>query len=148
MIFDSICNVMKWGIMIFAGFSAGTLVSSGIFAYITMIGIIPRLAAKTRTADDICWYESAVIWGGTLGSIIYIFDLGLNVGGIVGMILGTLFGLGAGIFVGCLAVALAEVLRSFPIFSMRIKLKGGVWYIAFALALGKALGSMYGLMSK
>ena len=57
-----------------------------------------------------------------------------------------MYALGAGVFVGCLAVALAEVIKTFPIFVMRTKLKWGIPYIALSLALGKMAGSLYGLI--
>lgn len=146
MIFNEIINVLKWMIIILVGFSSGGLVAGGIFAYISMIGIIPRLAMKTKSAESITIYESAVIWGGSLGSAVYIFNWGIDFGDFFGTVWGILYGLGAGIFVGCLAMALAEVLRSFPILTMRIKLRWGIPIIAFFLALGKMLGSMYCLI--
>ncbi len=129
-------------IIAFAGLSSGGLVAAGTFAFITMIGIIPRLAARTRTASYMWWYENAVISGGTIGSIIYVFELKLKLWypGVF------LYALGAGVFVGCLAVALAEVIKTFPIFVMRTKLKWGIPYIALSLALGKMAGSLYGLI--
>lgn len=124
----------------FLGFSAGALVASGIFAYITMIGLLPRLVIRTHTAKYVKAFENAVIYGGTLGSIVYLFEIKVPLG-LIGIIL---YGIGSGIFVGCLAVALAEVLNSFPIFALRIKLKKGMPYIALSLALGKLVGSLIG----
>lgn len=124
----------------FIGFSAGALVASGIFAYITMIGLLPRLVVRTHTAKYVKLFENAVIYGGVLGSIVYLFEIEVPLG-VAGIIL---YGIGSGIFVGCLAVALAEVLNSFPIFALRIKLKKGMPYIAVSLALGKLVGSLVG----
>ena len=126
----------------FIGVSSGILVSAGLFAFISMIGLIPRLASRTHTAKYIVSYEKAVIWGGTIGCIIYLFDIVIPLG-VIGNVL---YGLGAGMFVGCLAVALAEILNTFPIFALRVSLKKGMPYIALALALGKMAGSIYGLI--
>lgn len=134
--------MFKIAIVIFSGFAAGALVAAGVFAYITMIGVIPRIATRSHTESSTWLYESAVIYGGSLGSIMYIFDVGIKLG-IIGSIL---YALGAGMFVGCLAVALAEVLKTFPILTMRLKIKWGIPLISLMLALGKACGSIYGLI--
>ncbi len=145
MMYKTIVYFVKWLLVCIAGFSAGCLVASGIFAFITMIGIIPRLTVKTKTGDSSLWYERGVIWGGTLGNVVYLFDLGINLDPIGGTFCAVAFGMGAGIFVGCLAVALAEVIKSFPIFTTRINLRWGMPIVALMLAIGKMLGSMYGL---
>lgn len=52
------------------------------------------------------------------------------------------FGLFSGIFVGCLAVSLAEVIDVIPILSRRIGLKVGMRYFLLAIAIGKLVGSL------
>ena len=51
------------------------------------------------------------------------------------------FGLFAGMFVGCFAIAIAEMLNTIPIFSRRIKLGKGVGVVMLFLALGKTVGA-------
>ena len=53
------------------------------------------------------------------------------------------FGLSAGIFTGCLSVALAEILNTFPIMFRRLGIKEGLSWILFFMALGKAAGALY-----
>ena len=48
----------------FIGLASGFVVAAGIFAFITMLGIIPRLAQRTGTADHIYGYEWMIILGG------------------------------------------------------------------------------------
>ena len=91
----------------FIGLASGFVVAAGIFAFITMLGIIPRLAQRTGTADHIYGYEWMIILGGTAGNILNLFVTHLP----VGMIGIPIYGLFSGIFVGCLAMALAENLR-------------------------------------
>ena len=56
----------------------------------------------------------------------------------------TIFGMSAGIFVGCLAVALAEILDTFPIFFRRLNLKDEFGEtLLFVMAIGKMLGSLF-----
>ena len=54
-----------------------------------------------------------------------------------------IFGLFSGIFIGCLAMALAESLRVIPIFVKRLKMKEGLPIILIAIALGKLAGTIF-----
>ena len=51
-------------------------------------------------------------------------------------------GVFAGIFVGCLSIALSEVLDGIPIFARRIRLKMGVSIAVLMVAVGKIAGSI------
>ena len=59
-----------------------------------------------------------------------------------------LFGLFAGIFVGCLALAIAEMLDSIPIFARRISFRHGLGLAVLSVALGKLAGSLYYFFGK
>lgn len=122
----------------FIGLSSGFVVAAGIVAFITMLGIIPRLAQRTGTANHIYGYEWMIILGGTVGNSLNLFVSHLPVG-ILGL---PVFGLFSGIFVGCLAMALAENLRVIPVFARRMRLKQGLPIILLAMALGKCIGSI------
>ena len=54
-----------------------------------------------------------------------------------------IYGLAAGIFVGCIAVALAEILNTFPILFRRLYINRGLSWVMIAMAFGKLAGSMY-----
>lgn len=120
------------------GLAAGGVTAAGVFAVITVIGIIPRLAGKTHTAKWIHWYEWAVILGGVLGNVVDLFQI--PIGG--GVLFVALFGFGSGMFVSCLIMSLAEVLDVFPILCRRVRLTVGIPYIILGLALGKTVGSL------
>lgn len=123
------------------GLAAGVSIAGGVFAFIVMIGVLPRLAGRTHTAWAYWQYESATIIGGLIGNIITIFPLNIPIGSVgIGI-----FGLFSGMYVGCFAMALAEVLNVLPIFSRRIHLKEGIPYIVVAIAIGKAVGAFYQL---
>lgn len=122
----------------FLGLSFGVTVSAGIFAFITMLNVIPRLAHRTGTAQHIYCYENAIILGGTFGNVLTLFvksfpvtQLGLGI-----------FGICAGIFVGCLAMALAENLRVIPIFVNSLRMRAGLPAILLAIAIGKLVGTL------
>lgn len=119
--------------------SGGGVVSGGIFALISLIGIFPRLASRTATASHIARYEGCIIWGGIVGNAVFVFEWGIP----GGEPLLLLFGLFCGIYVGCFAMALAEILKVIPIFAERARLVQGIPYIVLAIAAGKMLGSYY-----
>ncbi len=121
------------------GLSFGVTVSAGVFGFITMLGVIPRFAQRTGTAAHIYGFENAIILGGTLGNILILFVHRFPVGGL-GL---AVYGLCSGIFVGCLAMALAESLRVIPIFVKRLRMKEGLPVILLAIALGKLAGTLF-----
>lgn len=122
------------------GVASGGAVAAGTFAFLVMLGVIPRMIGKSKTAPDILLYENAIILGGIIGNIYSVFlDLNLP----LGHPLLVLYGISAGIFVGCNAMALAEVLKAFPILFRRMKLKEGLAVSIFSMAIGKTLGSIW-----
>ncbi len=123
------------------GITAGFVVAAGIFAFITLIGVLTRLAVRTNTADRILWYEDVAVLGASIGNIVLLFEINIPFG-TVGLVI---FGLFSGSFVGCLAVALEEVLQVFPVLAHRIKLKMGMPVIVLCLAIGKGIGAFYQL---
>lgn len=131
-------TILKYLILILLGIGGGAVISGAVFAFIAIIGIVPRLADKTKTSSHIVLYENAIIAGGIFGVFTILFNYYLPIGVIPAMV----FGLSIGIFYGCLAVSLAEVLDVIPILSRRTMLYKGIKYFIVALALGKAIGSI------
>lgn len=121
------------------GFAGGVSVAAGTFALITALGIIPRLASRMGVAEHVYKLESAIVLGGTIGSLLSVYHFPMRIGDVCIII----FGLFAGIFVGCLSMALAEVIRVFPILCQRINLNYGIYLLIFMMAAGKALGTLY-----
>ncbi|WP_058485807.1 stage V sporulation protein AB [Defluviitalea phaphyphila] len=120
------------------GFSGGIVIAGGIFAFIAIIGVIPRLIQKTKTNKYVILYENLVILGGILGSITMIWDVSLPIGKIGAIIIGFSFG----IFVGCLAVSLAEILDVIPIMTRRFSIKTGIGFFLISTAIGKTIGAL------
>lgn len=123
----------------FLGLCFGVSVSGGVFAFITMLNIVPRLSHRTGTATHIYTYENLVIAGGTAGNLLILFCNRLPATGIFLAV----YGLCSGIFVGCLAMALAENLRVMPIFAKRLNLREGIPFLILALAAGKMAGTIF-----
>ncbi|MCI8894950.1 MAG: stage V sporulation protein AB [Lachnospiraceae bacterium] len=123
----------------FIGLTSGLAVSAAVFAFVITVGIVPRFAGKTHTSRYVLVYEHAILLGGILGVLLSVFSLEIPLG--TGFL--CLFGLAAGVYTGCLAVALAEILNAFPIMFRRLKLKLGLEWALFAMALGKLVGTLY-----
>ncbi len=120
------------------GYSSGTVIAGGVFAFISVIGIVPRFAQKTGTIDKIRLYEDFIALGGLFGTL----QLYLDFRATFLKVLAPLFALAIGIFFGSLAVSLAEVLNVVPVFMRRAKLTKGLAVFIIALALGKLFGSL------
>ena len=119
------------------GFGGGAVVAAGVFALVSAIGIIPRLADKSHTAKYISRYEDSVVLGGILGNIVYVYEMSVPIGTVGGI----LFGVFAGIYVGVLAISLAEATSATAVFSRRANLKRGLGAVVLAFALGKSFGA-------
>ena len=121
------------------GFSAGMVIAAGVFALITTTGVITRMADKTHTAGFVRKYESVICLGGIGWNLFWIFGEknGISFGG--NELFLAVMGMMQGIFVGCLAVSLAEALNGIAIFSRRVKLAKGVGTIILFTALGKTI---------
>lgn len=137
-------DILQETVLAIIGFAGGVSVAAGTFALITALGIIPRLASRMGVAEHVYKLESAIVLGGTIGSLLSVYHFPMRIGD-VGIII---FGLFAGIFVGCLSMALAEVIRVFPILCQRINLNYGIYLLIFMMAAGKALGTLYQMYFK
>lgn len=135
-------EIVQWIVLALIGFSGGLAVAGGVFAFISMLKIIPRLADRLGQASRIYQVETLIALGGLTGAILTVYQVHFPVGW-TGMIL---FGLFAGIFVGCLAMALAETLKVIPILFQRLSLMTGLPVVITVMALGKMIGSFVQLM--
>ena len=121
---------------------AGSAVSAGFVAFITMLGIFDKLGEQTKSGRQIHVIESMIISGVTIGNAAYLFGLRVPVG-LAGFCIFNLFG---GLFIGCLAGALAETLQVMPILSRRLNIRTWLPYVIAAAALGKALGCAWQIL--
>ena len=141
----SLANQVQFLMMLFfIGLASGGTVAAGLFAFVVAIGIINRIASRTGTANHIRLYECMVIAGGIIFNLVYLFSKSLPTG-YFGL---GLYGLFTGMYVGLQAMALAEVIKTIPILAMRIKLVEGMPYIVVSIAIGKIIGSLFGLCYK
>ena len=129
---------VKQIIMALIGLSAGSIVAGGLFGFVVSLGIVSDFADRTGTANRIGLYEDAVAVGGILGNLVLLYDIPLTA---ISPLIGV-FGMFSGIFVGCWALALAEVLNVFPIFLRRINVTKGIGFVILGIAVGKVLGAL------
>lgn len=139
------------------GASYGMLAAAGVFTVLVAVGLIPRFAGKMHTARKVILFEEMVIFGTVTGSFCSIFErysqfaaffqnrypqymstwLGL------GNLLQAVVGIFSGMFIGCLALAIAEMLDSIPIFTRRISFRHGIGLAVLSMAVGKLCGSLF-----
>lgn len=143
---------MVWRIILLwiMGISSGIMVSAGVFTVLFVVGLVPRFAGRTDTARCELFYEECLIFGALMADILSVFPIKGSLEEFMTQVsfmkllltfLLVLIGFFAGIFVGCLSIALAEVLDGIPIFARRVRLKMGVSIAVLAVALGKIAGS-------
>ena len=145
---------LKYLITIFSYFGFGLLSSGGVFTVFVTVGLVPRFADKTHTANKIILYENSIVAGAILGCLFSVYsDFFTDIfgkaaashipsWGIWGEVILAVFGIFAGMFVGCFAIAIAEMLNTIPIFTRRISLGKGVGIVMLCLALGKTVGAL------
>lgn len=120
------------------GFGGGMIAAGGMVALLIGLGITPRFAGITHTADRILLYEDFTMLGAVGGNILQLYEPSLAVGKI-GL---AVYGLGAGMFLGAWILALAEMVDVFPIAIRRLKIKVGVPFIIMTVAAAKICGSL------
>lgn len=125
-------------VLIMLGLCFGNVTAWGATAFLVSLGILPRYAGITRTAEKMYLYEHAAVLGilaGTAGSFgRVVFPLGR-----AGLVAAGVF---AGIFVGSWIVALGEVLNIFPALIKKCGLRKSTGLLIISIALGKVSGSL------
>ena len=128
---------LRTGFLALIGLSAGVVVAGGLFSFIVELGVISDFADRTHTGRHVMFYEDVVSAGAILGNLFQIFEISLPGKNVFLAI----YGLFGGIFVGCWAMALAEILNVFPIFMRRARIVRYLAVFVLMVALGKGLGA-------
>lgn len=150
---------IKEVMLVLFGLAGGGVVAGGVFTVFTAVGLIPRFAEQTGSADHILLYENMLILGTMTGLITTVYydalsapvqnsishgkvSLGLFLTILQYCIL-SLYGFFTGNYVGCLALSIAEIADALPIMARRFSMKRGIGIALLALAAGKLAGSLY-----
>ena len=66
---------LKEALLLLAGLAAGSTVAAGVYAFLVVIGVYPRLIGKTATASKgkIFLYETIIALGGLFGNVVDLF---------------------------------------------------------------------------
>lgn len=131
--------IVNYLIVMVIGLGGGLAVGSGLVAFLTVLGIVPRLTQLTKTKNYIKHYEWGVVAGAITGSW---FSLSEPLFDLPKFSL-IIIGLFSGAFVGMLAAALTEVLNVFPILAKRVGVVEKIIYLFMAIVLGKIFGSLF-----
>lgn len=146
---------LNFVVLALAGGIFGIATSAGMFALLIKLGVVPRVVARFHLANYVIPAENVIMLGTLGGCVVSLcpkewvgnllseaFSLSPGLSAASALLLG-LLGLGAGVFVGCQAMALAEIMNMFPILFRRLKLQIGISILILSLALGKAVGSVW-----
>lgn len=147
---------MKTLFLVILGASYGLLAAAGVFTVLVAVGLVPRFAGRTHTGKKVVLYEEMVIFGTLFGCVLSVFSRCCQIGARLqerfpekaeqlmgaGNVFLAIYGIFAGMFIGCLALAIAEMLDSIPIFSRRISFRHGLGFAILGMALGKLCGSL------
>ncbi len=125
--------------LLLIGLAGGLAVGAGLVAFLTVLGIIPRLTQLTKTTGFIQAYEWAIVFGAITGGGLSLRDHSFHITGYWSIPIGLL----CGVFVGMLAAALTEVLNVLPILMKRIGVFEKILVLVMAIVLGKVLGSLF-----
>ena len=128
-------------------FLAGVGVSAGTFAFILVIGVVPRIMGRMEI-KDVVLIENVIVLGVVLGNIsstfeVIVYNSNFQYMDVFGHAVMILYGISTGVFVGCISVALAEILHTFPILFRRFNLNKGLKLVIFSMAIGKVVGCIY-----
>ncbi|WP_058307530.1 stage V sporulation protein AB [Gracilibacillus massiliensis] len=124
---------------ILIGFGSGLIVGSGFVAFLTVLGIIPRLVQLSKSINWMNYYQASVIIGALLGTYLTFTDYTIKSSYIVLAFWGLLHG----VFIGMLAAALTEVLNVFPILMKRLGIDKELLWFLMAIVIGKIVGSLF-----
>ena len=143
--------------LFFCGTSFGLLSAAGVFTVFSTVGLVPRFAGKTHSAKEIFLYENMIVLGTIIGGAVSMWPesweqgiarLEAVTGGVTFWAVSqflwlVVIGLFSGMFVGCFALSIAEMLDSIPIFTRRISFRKGIGIAICSVAAGKLCGSLF-----
>lgn len=124
---------------VIVGFAGGLAVGVGYVAFLTMLGIIPRLIHLSKSEKRIVIYVASAVLGSIFGTFLSFSDVTWNFSKMALIIWGSFHG----IFIGMLAAALTEVLNVFPLLFKRIGMERHLFILLMAIVFGKIAGSLF-----
>lgn len=142
--------MIRYVLLIVSGLSAGFLTAAAYVAFIAMLGVFPKIAAKTKTARQCILYENCLMIGILMATLLQFcvsfYSSSLPQSAIlpefIGKILLSAIGLFGGLYIGFLIGGLSEVLNVIPTYARKAHIQKRVGLLIFFLALGKGVFSI------
>ncbi|AKP47657.1 MULTISPECIES: stage V sporulation protein AB [Bacillus] len=131
--------MIKEAIAAFVGLAGGLSVGGGFVAFLSVLGIVPRLTQLTKTVNKISYYEWAIVLGALFGCLISLWKVTYSFFPAFLIPIGLMYG----IFIGMLAAALTEVTNVLPILAKRIGVDDQIVWLLMAIVIGKVAGSLF-----
>ncbi|MCR2042964.1 stage V sporulation protein AB [Anaerosalibacter massiliensis] len=125
-------------LLMFIGVSGGIVVGNAAGAFISLLGIVPRLAQISDTDSRVPLYQWILIISATMFSFIFFSEFSFKFSKYLLIILGLFFGT----FVGLFASALAEVLNVIPVLSRKMEIIYYTPLLIISIVLGKVSASL------
>ena len=63
------------------GLASGFAVAAGLFSFIIGLGVVSDFADRTHTGEHVMLYEDAIVVGGILGNLLFVFKIHIPGGG-------------------------------------------------------------------
>ena len=142
--------MLGYALLIISGLSAGFLTAAAYVAFIAMLGVFPKIAAKTKTAKQCMLYENCLIIGILLATLLQ-FCVSFYSSSLpqvallpteIGFCLLGLIGLFGGIYIGFLIGGLSEVLNVIPTYAKKAHIQKRIGLLILFLAFGKGIFSL------
>lgn len=138
---------IRYSLLLISGLSAGFVTAAAYVAFIAMLGIFPKVAAKTKTAKECVLYENCLILGILLATMLQFFVSYTSADitspalppTVIGIVILLLIGLFGGIYISFLIGGLSEVLNTIPIYARKAHIQKNLSLIIYFLAFGKGI---------
>ena len=142
--------MIRYLLLIISGLSAGFLTAAAYVAFIAMLGVFPKIAARTNTAKRCILYENCLIAGILMATLLqYCVSFSSStlpqseiLPPVIGMFLLATIGLFGGIYIGFLIGGLSEVLNVIPTYAKKTHTQKKIGLLIICLALGKGVFSL------
>lgn len=142
--------MIRYILLIISGLSAGFLTAAAYVAFIAMLGVFPKIAARTKTARQCVLYENCLMIGILFATLLQFcvnfyssdFPQSTLLPSPLGFLLLTMLGLFGGLYIGFLIGGLSEVLNVIPTYARKAHIQKRVGLLILFLALGKGVFSL------
>ena len=72
--------IWKQALLGLVGFAGGISVAGGVFAFISILEMLPRLASRLHMANRVYHLENCIFWGGLTGAVLTVFEISVPFG--------------------------------------------------------------------